>query len=62
MSDITMCTGGAEDSKQGIICEIRDKCYRHTATQNPFRQSWFMFIPLVIVDGKQHCDEFSTNT
>lgn len=33
MSDITMCEGGS--------CPDKTWCYRHTATPNPWRQSYF---------------------
>jgi len=33
MPDISMCNG------QG--CPIKDQCYRHTATPDPYCQCWF---------------------
>lgn len=38
MPDIAMCNG------QG--CEQKDKCYRFTATPNPYRQSYFVMPPI----------------
>lgn len=37
MADITMCMGG--------VCANRERCYRHTAPINPYRQSIFMRAP-----------------
>ena len=44
MADITMCNG--------MGCNLRDKCYRYTATPNEYRQPYFLNEP--IRDGK--CD------
>lgn len=38
MSDITMC--------EGTGCPFRDSCYRYNAEPNPYRQSYFMEVPL----------------
>ena len=37
MADITKC--------EGIGCEVKDKCYRHTAPLNEHRQSFFIESP-----------------
>ena len=47
MADITMC--------KGDMCPNKNKCYRYTATVNPYRQSFFMTTPIKD-DGS--CDEF----
>lgn len=36
--DGTMC--------EGTGCPFRDSCYRFTAEANPYRQSYFMEVPL----------------
>lgn len=38
MSDICKC--------DGTSCPLRDSCYRFTAEANPYRQSYFMEVPL----------------
>lgn len=38
MADITMCKGEG--------CPNKDKCYRHLAPQNEYRQSWFVTSPI----------------
>lgn len=53
MADITMCTGD--------LCDKKHKCYRHTATPNDFRQSYFVETPWVDHHGKQVCDKFWNN-
>lgn len=50
MADITMCSGEG--------CLKKSACYRHTAPQNPWRQSFFMSSP-VEADGT--CRHFSPN-
>lgn len=45
MSDITMC--------EGTGCPFRDSCYRFTAEANPYRQSYFMEVPLKWLDFVQ---------
>jgi len=47
MPDITMCDGKG--------CVMADRCYRHTATPTPDRQSWFQNAPVKyrITKGKQ---------
>lgn len=42
MADITMC--------EGTNCPLKDRCYRHTAPENPYRQSYFMGVP--VKDGE----------
>ena len=51
MADITMC--------RGENCEVKDACYRYTATANEYRQAYFMNTP-VFIDGVT-CDEFWSN-
>ena len=36
MADITMC--------RGKDCPLKDRCYRHTAVENPHWQSWFTVV------------------
>ena len=50
MADICMCTGKG--------CHEREKCYRFTATPNPYRQSYFAELP-PMKNGK--CTEFWSN-
>lgn len=50
MADITMCSGEG--------CKRKASCYRHTAPQNQYRQSFFMSPP-VEVDGS--CKHYSPN-
>lgn len=38
MADITMC--------HWKWCDKKEKCYRHTAKANPYRQSYFMNEPI----------------
>jgi hypothetical protein len=38
MPDITMC--------YGLDCPFKNKCYRHTASPNPFWQSYFTEPPM----------------
>lgn len=54
MADITMCSSNA--------CPMRNNCYRHTATPNPWRQSYFPSPPWVIRQGESHCDHFWDNS
>lgn len=58
MPDITMCYGVTSDN---IVCKKKDKCYRFTAKPSEFRQSYFMFAPLILdAEGpiKQECEYF----
>lgn len=49
MADITMC--------EGTNCSVKNKCHRHTAVINEYRQSYFTNIP-----GKdEKCDHFWDN-
>lgn len=48
MADITMC--------KGIGCPLKKKCYRYTASVNPYWQSFFNIIPYNKKD--KSCDEF----
>ncbi len=45
MADITMCKGTA--------CPMKESCYRHIATPNEHRQSYFMTVPIVWLEGGQ---------
>lgn len=36
MVDITMCAVSEK-------CPVKTKCYRHTATKEPYRQSWGIY-------------------
>lgn len=48
MADITMCDGTG--------CLKKDDCYRHTATPNKWRQSYFIEVPVETKkSGKQVC-------
>ena len=38
MADITKC--------KGEYCLLKEKCYRYTAKDNEYRQSYFMEIPI----------------
>lgn len=42
MSDVTMC--------EGTGCPMSSSCYRFTAEANPYRQSYFMEVPLKCLD------------
>ena len=53
MADITMCNGKN--------CSKSATCYRHTATANEYRQSYFMTAPVVIKDGKEYCEHYWNN-
>jgi hypothetical protein len=49
MADITMCSGEC--------CMVKNKCYRHTAPWNEYRQSMFTDVP-----GKDRdCSQFWEN-
>jgi len=37
MPDITMCSG--------LLCELKEICYRYKAEPSKYRQSWFMVNP-----------------
>lgn len=50
MADISMC-----DDKD---CPMKDKCYRYTAPENPFRQTYFWSSPR----KGNTCEEFWDNT
>ena len=45
MSDICKCYGTG--------CPFKDSCYRFTAEANPYRQSYFMEVPLKWLDFVQ---------
>jgi len=50
MTDISKCTG--------INCKLKDLCYRFTAKQNEFRQSYFAETP---IDKNGNCQMFWQN-
>ena len=51
MADITKC--------KGINCPIRDNCYRYTARDSGFYQSWFVDGNVgKMVDNKFSCDVY----
>lgn len=52
MADITMCKGDG--------CPKREECYRHTAPQNQYRQSWFADSPLKSAEPFD-CEWFTDN-
>ena len=47
MPDITMCNG--------IGCNIKERCYRHTAKPTPFMQSYFIDSP---IKKDNYCEYF----
>lgn len=60
MADITMCVGEVAEYDTTVICKRRANCYRYTASENEYRQAWFMTSPLVVgFDNEQSCDYFS---
>jgi len=48
MPDITMCSG---ERQSGEVCPWRYRCHRHTAEENPHRQSWFITLPGYLEQG-----------
>jgi hypothetical protein len=51
MADITKC--------KGINCPVRDNCYRYTARDSEFYQSWFVDDNVgKLVDNNFSCDEY----
>lgn len=45
---------------EGDGCPLKDNCYRHTATPNPYRQSYFLDSPY---DSKRReCEHYWDNT
>ena len=53
MADISMCAM--------TDCPLKAKCYRHTATENEYRQSWMSWTPTK-VKNKWTCDGFWDNS
>ena len=47
MADITKC--------KGTNCDKREFCYRYTAMESKYYQSWFVDVPIT---SKGECDEF----
>jgi hypothetical protein len=54
MPDITMCPGITYD---GVVCGLRETCYRYKATPSEYCQSYFYYGPVDTADG-QTCDYF----
>ena len=50
MADISMCKGNG--------CSKKEKCYRHTAVQNEYWQTFFLKEP---IDEKGECEYFWYN-
>jgi hypothetical protein len=51
MADITKC--------KGINCPVKDNCYRYTARDSGFYQSWFVDNNVgKMVDNKFSCDMY----
>jgi hypothetical protein len=50
MADITMCSGKG--------CDLKDKCYRYTAPQGKYMQSFFTIPP---IDKEGKCEMFWDN-
>jgi hypothetical protein len=50
MADITMC--------KGTGCPIKEKCYRFTATESQYGQSYFLDVPGKIENDKFTCDMY----
>lgn len=48
----------------GTGCPMRESCYRYNAEPNPYRQSYFMEVPLKWLDPPYklpdipHCEEY----
>lgn len=53
MSDISKC--------KGTDCTVKKKCYRYTAKEDKFWQSYFMEVPGKKVNGKTECEYFWDN-
>lgn len=54
MADITMC--------KGTNCPLKESCYRFTAPENEYRQSYFMNPPIEFVDNKAVCRDYWNNS
>jgi hypothetical protein len=52
MADITMCSG--------LNCPLKEKCYRFTAIENQFRQSYFQHPPYDV--SRENCSLFWEDT
>lgn len=54
MADITMCEGARmTPMRVQEVCPLREDCYRHKATPNPWRQAYMCIPPWV---GKECAD------
>lgn len=51
MADITMCKGEG--------CPLKDRCHRHTAVSNEYRQAYFNTSPYD--SEKKECEHFWDN-
>lgn len=51
MPDISKCTGEG--------CPLKNKCYRHTATDSKHRQAYFVVVPFN--KDKETCSHFWEN-
>lgn len=59
MADITKCIGRAIFGDGSMIeCEKRQRCYRFTANDSTFWQSYFVGVPVKIIEGRQECEQF----
>jgi hypothetical protein len=50
MADITCC--------EGLTCPRKEQCYRYTAPKNPYRQAYFMQMPL---EKDNSCEHYVDN-
>lgn len=53
MADITMCSGKG--------CPLKEKCYRFTAVESDYRQSYFVTPPVEKDKEKAQCAYFWDN-
>lgn len=51
MSDISKCFG--------TLCDLKKSCYRYTADDHPYRQSYFAIVPFNV--ETQECEYFWDN-
>lgn len=62
MLDITMCKGVTSDK---IVCDKKENCYRFYAKPSEYRQSYFMYAPIILDVSEtieQKCDYFWEET
>ena len=60
MPDVCMCNGVKNVNESIVECPKKHRCYRHTATPNEYRQSWFMQAPIDVIILE--CDDFWDNS